>query len=82
MSRYDDAAHPTHSFVLRVWIEEQAHNGRGAIWRGQIIHVQTGARGVFTGIVDIHRFLVDELAAVGVRLGISDRVRLLLMKPR
>lgn len=80
MDSSDGAEHPTQSFIVRIWIEEPAEPGRGATWRGHITHVQSGARRSVDSLVGIHRFLVVHLEAVGVRLGVVDRIRLAFVR--
>ncbi len=35
---------PTHSFIIRIWIEETAEEAGAALWRGHITHVPSGRR--------------------------------------
>ena len=80
MESSDGAEHPTQSFIVRIWIEEPAEPRRGATWRGHITHVQSGRRRPVDSLAGIHRFIVGHLAAVGVRPGVVDRIRLTFVK--
>jgi hypothetical protein len=76
----DEVRHPTRSFVLRIWIEEPATGGGRARWRGHITHVQSGERRSIDSFAGILRYLVAHLAAVGVRPGLRDRIRMAVMR--
>ncbi|HEX6606872.1 MAG TPA: hypothetical protein VF276_08160 [Chloroflexia bacterium] len=34
----------SHSFIIRIWLEETAEEGQPAVWRGHITHVPSGRR--------------------------------------
>ena len=76
------SAHPTRSFVVRNWIEDPAAGGRGATWRGKVVHVQSGEQRTVESLVGIHLFLSRHLALVGVRPRLADRIRLVVMRLR
>jgi len=76
----DRAEHRTQSFVVRIWIEEPAKPDRGATWRGHITHVQSGARRSIDSVVDILRFIVVHLEAVGIRRSVVDKIRLAVLR--
>lgn len=56
-----------HSFIVRVWLEEEASESRGAIWRGYITHVPSGERRYIEQLSDLHTFIMPYLEAMGVR---------------
>ena len=56
----------THSFIVRIWLEEVASATRGAKWRGHITHVPSGTRHYLKGLDDIIDFIVPYLETMGV----------------
>jgi hypothetical protein len=65
----------THSFVIKIWLEEPAdelHKGR---WRGHITHVPSGERRYLQNLKEIVAFIVPYLVSMGVRLEASWRLR-------
>jgi hypothetical protein len=65
----------THSFVVKIWIEETADHRRGARWRGHITHVPSGKRRYIQQLGAIGDFVVPYLEAMGVRPGRLVRLR-------
>ncbi|MCB0108207.1 MAG: hypothetical protein KDE53_19940 [Caldilineaceae bacterium] len=54
----------THSFVLRIWREDdQPATGIGK-WRGHITHVQSGKRRYFQRVCEVVRFISSYLLKV------------------
>lgn len=64
-----------HSFVVRIWIEETAEEAGHAQWRGHITHVPDGTRTYLRSLDDIPAFIGPYLFALGVRSGLSYRLR-------
>jgi len=65
----------THSFIIKIWLEEPAddlHKGR---WRGHITHVPSGERRYLQNLREIVAFIVPYLVSMGVRLEASWRLR-------
>lgn len=58
----------THSFVIRIWLEEQASRQGRARWRGHVTHVSSGARRHVERLSEISRFIGTYLEAMGVPL--------------
>jgi len=58
----------THSFIVKVWLEEAAQEAGRATWRGRITHVPGGERQYFRELRDITGFIMPYLAAMGVKL--------------
>lgn len=54
----------SHAFVVRVWRED----GQRPVWRGQIIHVGSGARRSVTRLEQLSLFICEYLAALQVAL--------------
>ena len=63
----------THSFVVRIWLEEAAGDVGPATWRGHITHVLSGERRYLKDLDGIIAFIAPYLEAMGVRL--EDRRR-------
>jgi hypothetical protein len=56
-----------HSFILKLWIEESADDGRSAIWRGRITHVPSGHCRYVQDFSAVFHFLARYLVDLGVR---------------
>lgn len=56
MSHFDSRIH---SFIVRVWIEDQSNDAGAGLWRGRIIHVPTGERQYLHDLGEIARFVRD-----------------------
>ena len=63
------------SFILKVWIEETADDGRRASWRGHITHVPSRQRRYLRDLDAIAAFVAPYLERKGVRLGLVRRLR-------
>ncbi len=57
----------THSFVIRVWVEEQEEAASPG-WRGHITHVQSSRRIYVQDLGEIVHFIAPYLEALGVQL--------------
>jgi len=51
----------THSFVIKIWLEETNAEARKAVWRGQITHVPSGQQSYFMDLDDILLFIQPHL---------------------
>jgi hypothetical protein len=60
----------THSFIVKVWLEETAEEIGQATWRGHITHVPSGERRYLQDLDKIAAFIAPYLERMGVRLGI------------
>jgi hypothetical protein len=65
----------SHPFVVRIWLEENAREARGARWRGHITHVPSGERQYLAKLDDIVQFMVPYLEEMGVRVSLARRAR-------
>ncbi len=65
----------SHSFIIRVWVEEAQGKPRLVLWRGHITHVPDGERRYFQTLGDISSFVALYLQEMGVRLALSWRIR-------
>lgn len=64
----------THSFIVRVWLEEIEDTGL-AKWRGYVTHVASGERRYVRNVSEIAAFIVAYLEKMGVKLKRWRRVR-------
>lgn len=58
----------THSFIVKVWLEESADENGRVLWRGHITHVTSGERRYFRHLDQISDFIGPYLARMGVKL--------------
>lgn len=65
----------THSFIVKIWLEETAEEVGLARWRGYITHVPSGKRGYFKDLREVSLFLAPYLERMDVRLGFLWKVR-------
>lgn len=65
----------THSFLVRLWVEERSTETGQAIWHGQIIHVPSGQRRTLQDPHDILTFLMPYFAEMGVQFGMRAQVK-------
>jgi hypothetical protein len=59
----------THSFVVKIWLEEAATNRHGAAWRGHVTHVPSGERRYFEALSEMTNFLMPYLEGMGNKPG-------------
>lgn len=64
----------THSFIIKVWLEETYQSGK-AVWRGHITHVPGGERRYLQNLDEIALFIAPYLVAMGVRPTIWQLIR-------
>lgn len=57
----------SHSFVVKVWLEESKEEAGEAVWRGHITHVPSQERRYFNALDDIIDFIGPYLERMGVR---------------
>jgi hypothetical protein len=57
----------THSFIVRIWLEEAAQGASQAVWRGHITHVPSGERCYIKELNDIRDFIMPYLEQMGVK---------------
>lgn len=62
----------THSFVIRVWLEEPANNTAQTKWRGHITHVPSNQRRYFDSLEDIKPIVKSFLESTDFDIPISD----------
>jgi hypothetical protein len=65
----------THSFIVKIWLEETIEESGRAIWRGHITHVPSGERRALKDLNDILIFIRTYLAQIEVEPGKFWRLR-------
>lgn len=58
----------THSFIVKVWLEETAAEAGRSTWRGHITHVPSGERRYLKDLDELVAFINPFLASMGVML--------------
>jgi len=59
---------PTHSFIVKIWLEETIAEAGVATWRGHITHVPDGVRKYIDSLNEISAFVIPYLEELGVKL--------------
>ncbi len=65
----------THSFIVKIWIEEPAEDHQKGRWRGHVTHVPGGERRYLESLGEIVAFMVPYLLSMGVKLDAYSRLR-------
>jgi hypothetical protein len=69
----------THSFIVKIWLEERANESEPLTWRGHITHVPSGKRRYLRDLDEVTGFIALFLQGMGVQLGKCWRARQWLM---
>ena len=64
-----------HSFIVKVWIEQEATRNSRAIWHGSITHVSGNEKRYLKNLDDIALFIQPYLEAMGVQFGLMERIK-------
>ena len=56
----------THSFIVKIWLENTVEEAGQASWRGHITHVPSGQRRYLQSLAEILQFMVPYLEEMGV----------------
>ena len=62
----------SHSFIVKIWLEEAATELGQATWRGHITHVPDGKRRYLKDLSEVASFIGPYLEGMGGRLGTDD----------
>lgn len=62
MDRYE-----SHSFIVKVWLEESLEETSEATWRGHVTHVPSQERRYLHALDDIIDFIAPHLERIGVK---------------
>jgi hypothetical protein len=65
----------THSFIVKIWLEETPEESSHPLWRGHITHVPSGKRHYFSSLERILSFIVPYLRSIGIKFGLTWRLR-------
>jgi len=57
----------THSFIIKIWLEEEPREEHEGVWRGQITEVNTRERRYLHELSDIITYIKPYLEEWGVR---------------
>ena len=76
MSLYESS---THSFIVKIWLEERTNESEPLIWRGHITHVPSGQRRYLRNLDEVTNFIALFLQGMGVQLGKFWRAKQWLM---
>jgi hypothetical protein len=71
----------THSFIVKIWLEETASESGEARWRGSVTNVPDGQRQYVSDLTEIGSLIAKYLKEMGVRLGLRWRLWLWLFRP-
>jgi hypothetical protein len=64
-----------HSFIIKVWVEEEANKHNNPIWHGHITHVPGGEQRYLRNLSEIEGFVEPYLSAMSIRFGLWERIR-------
>ena len=64
----------THSFVIKIWLEETAEEAGQAVWRGQITHVPSGKHQFVDNLYQFPLIIAPYLQELGVKSRFLDQV--------
>jgi len=64
-----------HSFILKVWLEEDTQEAACATWRGQITHVNNGDQRYLQDLDEIRAFVAPYLEEMGIKVTYRRPVR-------
>lgn len=65
----------THSFIIKIWLEERAEDLGRALWRGHITHVPSRARAYLRTLDDVTGFIRPYVQKMEVPTGAAPRRR-------
>ncbi len=65
----------SHSFIVKVWVEDSAAEGGLGVWHGHITHVPSYTRRYLKNLGEIEDFIAPYLEEMGVKLGMRWRLR-------
>jgi hypothetical protein len=72
---HHSAEFSAHSFIVKVWIEEEINKHGNPIWHGHITHVPDGKQRYLRNLSEIERFIEPYLSDLGIRFSLLERIR-------
>jgi hypothetical protein len=74
-----------HSFIVKLWLEDDDGEGKRTAWHGYITHVPTGARRYLQNLSDVTEFIRQHLDENDARNSFKSRkgnwLKRLILKP-
>ncbi len=64
----DAKPHPSHSFILKIWLEHTVEEAGQAEWRGHLTHVPDGQRRYIRSLAELASALAPYLEDMGITL--------------
>jgi hypothetical protein len=64
-----------HSFIVKVWVEEEANKHGNPVWHGHITHVPGGEQRYLRSLSQIQSFVKPYLQGMGIEFGLRERIR-------
>lgn len=58
----------SHSFIVKVWVEEAPESSEPVVWRGHITHVPSGERRYVQALSGIAAFIAPYLQELGAEV--------------
>lgn len=71
----ENAATMTHSFIVKIWVEETGEEAGRAMWRGHITHVLSGKRRYLQELNSVTDFIAPYIEHMGGKPSFSWRIR-------
>jgi hypothetical protein len=71
----------THSFIVKIWLEETFEETGKARWRGRITHVSSGECRYLSDLSDIGIFIFPYLDSLNIRSSLRWRLWKWLFRP-
>lgn len=65
----------THSFIVRIWLEETTEQADQGTWRGCVTHLPSGEQCYIKDLDGLLDFVSTYLRAMGVKIGGRRRVK-------
>jgi hypothetical protein len=60
----------THSFIIKIWVDDRDEESGRVTWRGHITHVASSQRQYFAGLSGLIAFLLPYFKALKIRVPI------------
>lgn len=73
--RNQSAEFNAHSFIVKVWVEEEVNRHDNPKWHGHITHVPGGEQRYLRNLSEIKGFIKPYLRTMGIRFGLFERIR-------
>jgi len=64
-----------HSFIVKLWLDDEGGEANQITWRGYITHVPTGARRYLKTLSDITDFIKQYIDGSDVRVDFKSRAK-------